>query len=1063
MKKFYLLFCIILFSISGAQAQNSNMNWMLGVGCSPPTDTMIHLNFNTGLLPIVQTRPQPQAYNCDYNATQGGNNWYYWTLPNTRTTTVSDINGDVQFYVLANKVYDKNHNLMNGINNIPASWTNNWAGTYYKFLNYGSGSDPMIIPRKDSVGKYYVYYIDINLDPNALLGNVRRFSVDMNQNGGNGRITHINEYHEMFNVPYTNPGNAYWWGSNKMDYLPTNCDSVYWAICYGSNNFYSGQQINDSAFYAVRINPYTGSISSTKTFKGFNLQNYGYNNWDNNGAQSIRFSPWGNKLAVTLQDTAKTLYYLADFNNQTGVVSNFVELHSVLNNNNYDYNTGWYGYNSLNGRMDNRNNSWSGGWVGSENESNKMLEFSADGNRLYALVYGDSNKLHFQTNSYPYLYATTKGDSLVQWDISSNTPATIVASRSYIAISEPTKLRVQVNGTVYNGHHAFYELERAGDNKIYLLKSSGDTIRCNPYNAGFYRVTQDALGVIHNPENLGTACNFQNNYIKFDDSIMTYQLPNKVPTTLTKYRIVDSIVCGLDSAHIKVVPNYFIDSVTWNFGDAASGPANVSTSATNTGVHAYSGSGIFTITAYVHRPCSIDTVVKTVNVHPSFDADLGPDSTLCTNPYLLDVTEPGATYLWNNGLTAPTRSINTAGTYWVTVTKNSCKESDTVKLDFFPPTTVKLGNDTTICSNEKLTLNPGNAPAGSTFMWSNGSTNSTIQVNQPGTYSVAVTNYCGVFRDTIKLSVIPTPVVHLPADTTLCFGDTMHLTLNMTGVSYAWSNGDFGNSTVVNAAGNYSVKVTSEANNCVGRDTIKVDYLPNPNFDLGPDRTICEGDEVVLIMPVLINPSTYLWSDGDTTRDNAFDKKGTYYGMATNICGTQSDTINVNVNDKPKLTLPHDSTFCKFYPYYVHASNGGGNPQGYTWIRGDGLGDSVLVNREGWFIVSAHNDCGTSTDSMVVYERYCCDIAVPNAFSPDGDGVNDVLKPVVECEISNYRFEVFSRWGQQMFASSDINTGWDGKYNGTVQDIGTFIWTITYQVKGELTPTSKKGNVTLIR
>jgi gliding motility-associated-like protein len=1039
------------------------MNWMLGVGCSPPTDSMVHVNFNTGLQPIVQNRKQPQAYNCDYNATSGTNNWYYWTLPNTRTTTASDINGDVQFYVIANKVYDKNHNLMNGIGNVPSTWNNNWTGTFYKFLHFGGASEPMIIPRKDSIGKYYVYYIDINLDPNASLGNVRRICIDMNQNGGNGRITHVNEFHELFNVPYTyNNTTTTWWGSNKMDYLPTNCDSAFWAICYGSNSNYSAANFYDTAFYAVKINPYTGSITSTKTMKDFHLQQSNIYYWDQKGAESIRFSPWGNKLALVLTDTVKTMYYLADFNSQTGEVSNYVLLTSVLNSYNNYNGTVWNGYNSLNGLMDTRNGDWGGGWAGQQNENNKMLEFSADGNRLYGLVYGDSSKLYYTTASYPYLYATTKGDTLAQWDITGANPAAIVSSRTNIALSEPTKLRVTVNNTYYNGRHVFYELERAGDNKIYLLKSSGDTIRCNTYSEGFYRTAKNEFAVIHNPENLGLACNFQNNYIKYEDSFMVYHLPNKVPTTLTKYRITDSAVCGLDSTKIHVVPNYFIDSVSWNFGDPGSGTANTHTTMTNVGDHAFSAAGVYTVTAYVHRRCSIDTVTRQMTVHPHINADLGPDSMLCVNSIMLNVTNPGATYLWDNGLTAPTRNITTAGTFWVKVTQGNCVKTDTVNLAFFPPTNLKLGNDTTICSADMLTLNAA-APTGSTYVWSTGSTNSSIQVNQAGTYSVAVTNYCGVFRDTIKVNVIPTPVITLGPDTTLCHGDTMQLNVNFPNVTYQWSTGSTSNGIVINSAGNYWLRATSTNNNCIGRDTIKVDYLPNPNFSFGPDRTICEGDSVVLIMPLIINPSTYVWSDGDTTRENALKLAGTYYGTVTNRCGTQSDTISVNVNAKPVLSMPHDTTFCKFYPFYVHASNGGGNTKGYTWLRGEGRGDSVLVNHEGWYIVAAANDCGISTDSMVVYERYCCDIAVPNAFSPDGDAVNDVLKPIIECEINNYKFEVFSRWGQLMFSSTDFHLGWDGKMNGKVQDIGTYIWTVTYQVKGELTPTYKKGNVTLIR
>lgn len=92
----------------------------------------------------------------------------------------------------------------------------------------------------------------------------------------------------------------------------------------------------------------------------------------------------------------------------------------------------------------------------------------------------------------------------------------------------------------------------------------------------------------------------------------------------------------------------------------------------------------------------------------------------------------------------------------------------------------------------------------------------------------------------------------------------------------------------------------------------------------------------------------------------------------------------------------------------------------------------------------------------------CEKFYIPNAFTPNGDGINDFFKPVIFGNVINYEFNVYSRWGHLVFQSTDITKGWDGSLNGFNQNSGIFAWNCIFQVEGQKQE-DKKGLVVLIR
>ncbi|MFZ4414489.1 MAG: LamG-like jellyroll fold domain-containing protein, partial [Bacteroidales bacterium] len=210
--------------------------------------------------------------------------------------------------------------------------------------------------------------------------------------------------------------------------------------------------------------------------------------------------------------------------------------------------------------------------------------------------------------------------------------------------------------------------------------------------------------------------------------------------------------------------------------------------------------------------CSGVDSVK-VSVSPLPLVNLGNDTTICQgNQILLNAGNIGCTYLWNTGATTQALNVTSSGTYWVKVTNsNGCIGKDTISVNIVSNFIVNLGNDTTICQGNPLTLNAGNV--GAYYLWSTGATTQQINVINLGTYWVKVTNSNGCFaKDTIIVSFITNLIVNLGNDTSICQGDELLLEAGNTGSNYQWNTGANTQTISIQNSGTYWVQVDN--NNC---------------------------------------------------------------------------------------------------------------------------------------------------------------------------------------------------------------------------------------------------------
>ena len=133
----------------------------------------------------------------------------------------------------------------------------------------------------------------------------------------------------------------------------------------------------------------------------------------------------------------------------------------------------------------------------------------------------------------------------------------------------------------------------------------------------------------------------------------------------------------------------------------------------------------------------------------------------------------------------------------------------------------------------------------------------------------------------------------------------------------------------------------------------------------------------------------------------------------------------------------------------------------YEWSTGE-TSKNILVNQPGTYWVKTTSKCGSKIDTTIVSREYC-NIYVPNAFSPNGDGLNDVFN-VSAYRIENFEMKIYNRWGEVVFASENTNSGWNGSCNNIFIQSGIYCWTISYKTFGNNTNSQHLfGNLTLIR
>lgn len=429
-----------------------------------------------------------------------------------------------------------------------------------------------------------------------------------------------------------------------------------------------------------------------------------------------------------------------------------------------------------------------------------------------------------------------------------------------------------------------------------------------------------------------------------------------------------------------------------------------------------------------------DTVTVVFHERPVFT--LGNDTAVCERSQItLKPDHFFEKYLWQDGSDSQEFQVDHAGWYWMKATENNCSTTDSIYIAFNPLPQIDLGKDTGICRGSTLLLDVQN-PDFVFYQWQDNSIAQTFLVSESGDYSVHVIDRNGCKNgDSIQIAVLDKPSFTLGADTVLCETQSLVYHFDLLNASYTWSDGSSGKSFMITSPGSYSLTV--DQSGCTSSDTINVLFKPMPVVNLGSDTTVCVNAGIILNA---FNPGAeYLWQDGNRTQDYAVSKTGTYYAKV-NLNGCEkSDTILVRMIDKPRFSLGNDTMICKGYPLVLKAGIGGNNI--YLWQDGTSR-DEFLVTDEGAYSVRVTNQCGSMVDEIKI-TTFICTIQMPNAFTPNHDGLNDIFRVKYPFPANAFAMSVYNRWGQKIFETTTMENGWDGTWNGEPQPAGTYQWKIS--------------------
>lgn len=579
---------------------------------------------------------------------------------------------------------------------------------------------------------------------------------------------------------------------------------------------------------------------------------------------------------------------------------------------------------------------------------------------------------------------------------------------------------------------------------------------------------------------------------------------------------------------VTLTPVY-ADVTSWLWNDGSTSPDIL----INTG-------GI--VSVQVSNSCGTSHDTLLVNLLPATPTlDLGADTSLCSGEsFVISITTPGVSILWPDGTNGSTYTVVSPGQVYAAISDICGQSLDTLQVDLLPDVPVlDLGPDQSLCPGEVIVINPG--ITGVSYMWQDGTTNTSFQATQEGTIILSISNECGVSIDTVEIiGSTQGPIVDLGTDIQACEGEVVTIQSGISGVNYLWQDGSTdpnyttsqsgefilivsnscgsnadtivvdisgvppapslgpditlcegvvlnlisnadaettikwqdgssAHSFLVYSAGIYSL---TESNRCgEGSDTILVLFLDAPDpFSLGSDTILCPGESIILT-----SPSTaydIFWQDGSSESSFIADEAGTYYLQLSNDCGMVTSVIQVEFDNRV-ITINLDPTMSWCEGELITLDVTQPFMAGYLWSNG-ALSSSIEVSSTGLYSVSVSTPCNSISLNVDVIQGADCfkpeshnDIYIPNAFSPNGDGINDVFTVSFGSDLQPIGIQgvIYDRWGNLVYTSRAIPFVWDGYFNSETRMPGVYAYMIAVQyMEGAIVKEKvKSGDVSLIK
>lgn len=586
---------------------------------------------------------------------------------------------------------------------------------------------------------------------------------------------------------------------------------------------------------------------------------------------------------------------------------------------------------------------------------------------------------------------------------------------------------------------------------------------------------------------------------KMSDTVVIYKIPIPVHLLATTR---DTNICLGDT--LRLTQNYPASRFLWSTGDTTH-----FLDVYQTGKYSVTIDSTYYFTRLVPDPTTPgtfipitdssvcvgrDTVtvrtvsVPLVNIGPDYADCRGlPDTLRNAYPHLANHQ-----YTWSNGATDDSIFAIVTGLYWLKVNDSGCIRIDSTNVLIVFDTMTLFQQDTAICLGgwvkPRISIN-----SIIQYQWTpttgipfSNIAQPTITPDTSATYVVRGTYPgCPDIVDSFHIDVQPNPVVYAGGNRTVCEFDTIRITAGVnptwyTKYIYKWTPSTYldkdSTQTVFFTGGDTTMlilKVSTPAG-CYAIDSAQV-IVHTGNFAL-LDTVIdlCPGDSVQLrdsIIPGSI--ATHVWHPSAYLDDSTFNAPWVhpitstqYIGYATSQYGCK-DTLFAKINVRPNAIMYLGDSVI-LHPGESYQIPTSSNCNKYSWTPTIGLNDTTSSNPIATPDVNTkYKVKGVTPDGCVVYDSISIRvdpgtiINVPNAFTP-GTGVNNILYIVKKGLATVNSFRIFNRWGVTVYESHDINAGWDGKYNGSDQPFGVYVYELEAVTEAGKIVT-KRGNITLIR
>jgi gliding motility-associated-like protein len=418
---------------------------------------------------------------------------------------------------------------------------------------------------------------------------------------------------------------------------------------------------------------------------------------------------------------------------------------------------------------------------------------------------------------------------------------------------------------------------------------------------------------------------------------------------------------------------------------------------------------------------------------------------------------------------------------------NGCVTNDSIYIKNIADEIQFIGTDQTICKGDSIALQIGQALAAN---WSPANSLSCSACASPLASPLSTTTYQATvdykgckLTDTITINVLDDSSIDMQEDFSICKGEPamLYVLTELAFDSTKW----FVDGALVNNNG-YEVDLQPSQSahyvfegtlgHCTLRDSVLVSVLDKTDIRV-EDVEVCVGDSIRLnatgnARNFQWSPSKYL-DNAQSASPIAFVKNNTVFTVIgqTGTCAADTVSLTVKVRQLPEIQMDNYKMFVPNDQIKLHAIVEMPLSHQYAWWPTQGLScvncpDPIASPVEPLtYHVSVTDDFGcTNTDSIRLRLSTNCtedDIFLPTAFTPNGDGKNDVLYARSLSSIKLFR--VYNRWGEMVFESNDKATGWDGTYKGKALNRDVFTYYVEGRCRMDDRPIFKKGDVTLLR